>query len=1028
MNKKIKEIIIKDFRAYKDEQRFNFIHKNSRSVADLVALYAPNGFGKTSFFDAIEWAVTGTIERLNTGKPTKEEVKKEDDYILKNREAIADCSNVTIISEDNGIFSVNTKKKTGNMINDFKPGELVKISKELQTILEEKKSFCTTNLLAHDKITGFLQSYTAEDKTAELKVMWDENNYSEILNDINELYGELEKRKKQLSLDISKEEKELKKYKYENDQNQKVVNSIQRYERKYNENLMNEHLFDVEEMMLLFERFHEISQNEREKKEKECNDSGLLLKEYPTFIDNQKRKCLLQKKKEEYDKAINVWDKIELTKAKQKNIEKEVSQITYLFDKIDIFYDYVEKNNFGIEELRKIEIYKTNYQKKQMITDEKINVLNETLQENNSKLEKLNEKEEQLKQNYSEYNVCELKKKKYAKLYRKAECILEQRNKRIQEWSLYSEQIDLFLEGKLGIGILYDIFPDDIFSKNNLISKLKKERESLIENNCVLENSKNDLIEVYDKVQQLSIKGKEIVNEQKLQDCPLCHMRYQNYEELLEKISEATKENIELEKIDNQLLKNKEREVEIDNELKQLVETIESQVVLIGNEYKEKYVNESKKVKSLQMTVTIWEKTIHEAVSICNKLKEKYQQDKLDLSSYDQVEARMLEIKRQRKEIEKGVEKVLNEIDNEKNVKKELKQNIKDSELKILTIKAENNEISTNQLYLEVKRILEDKEFYNPNFNHCEMKLAIEKRKNQLLDKKNIFDKELEGYPTKDLYSKDEYLMKLNKCQNEINELQVVISGYLLRCEKLFGLVDEEELLKEIEQTNKELQENLKYINEKIQSETSILVGLNRLKEQKMWINKKQSIESNKKNLSLLTKRIDKLQKSKNYVEDYIVNKTNEYFNSDIINQIYNKIDPHPTMKHIKFITQKDKGGLKTHIYTYDESVNNKISPIVYLSSAQVNILSLCIFLSKVLSEKNTTFNTIFIDDPIQHLDGINLLSFIDVLRTITTDLGRQIIISTHNEQFYKLLKVKMDEKYYSSKFIELTSAGKVGD
>ena len=38
----------------------------------------------------------------------------------------------------------------------------------------------------------------------------------------------------------------------------------------------------------------------------------------------------------------------------------------------------------------------------------------------------------------------------------------------------------------------------------------------------------------------------------------------------------------------------------------------------------------------------------------------------------------------------------------------------------------------------------------------------------------------------------------------------------------------------------------------------------------------------------------------------------------------------------------------------------------------------------------------------------------------------RQIVISTHNEQFYKLLKVKMDERYYPSKFIELTSTGKV--
>lgn len=40
--------------------------------------------------------------------------------------------------------------------------------------------------------------------------MWDENNYSEILNNITELYSEIDKRKKQLTLDISKEEKELK--------------------------------------------------------------------------------------------------------------------------------------------------------------------------------------------------------------------------------------------------------------------------------------------------------------------------------------------------------------------------------------------------------------------------------------------------------------------------------------------------------------------------------------------------------------------------------------------------------------------------------------------------------------------------------------------------------------------------------------------------------------------------------------------------------------------------------------------------
>lgn len=67
---------------------------------------------------------------------------------------------------------------------------------------------------------------------------------------------------------------------------------------------------------------------------------------------------------------------------------------------------------------------------------------------------------------------------------------MEQRNKRIQRLSLYIEQIDLFLAGKLGIGILCDIFTDEIIVKYNSITRLKTERKSLIENNNILESNK----------------------------------------------------------------------------------------------------------------------------------------------------------------------------------------------------------------------------------------------------------------------------------------------------------------------------------------------------------------------------------------------------------------------------------------------------------------------------------------------------------------------------------------------------------
>ena len=50
-------ISIKSFRAYRTEQTFALGEK-------ITVLYGPNGFGKTSFFDAIDFAVTGEIGRL----------------------------------------------------------------------------------------------------------------------------------------------------------------------------------------------------------------------------------------------------------------------------------------------------------------------------------------------------------------------------------------------------------------------------------------------------------------------------------------------------------------------------------------------------------------------------------------------------------------------------------------------------------------------------------------------------------------------------------------------------------------------------------------------------------------------------------------------------------------------------------------------------------------------------------------------------------------------------------------------------
>ncbi len=66
-----------------------------------------------------------------------------------------------------------------------------------------------------------------------------------------------------------------------------------------------------------------------------------------------------------------------------------------------------------------------------------------------------------------------------------------------------------------------------------------------------------------------------------------------------------------------------------------------------------------------------------------------------------------------------------------------------------------------------------------------------------------------------------------------------------------------------------------------------------------------------------------------------------------------------------------------------------KISLILFTHG----VLSLCIFLAKALNAKDDDGNSIdciFVDDPIQSMDSINILSTIDLLRSIVVNREKQ--------------------------------------
>ncbi|AZB31863.1 hypothetical protein EB354_03740 [Chryseobacterium balustinum] len=61
---KFKKVEIQAFRAYDTAKdgTFDFTRQEDGKSADFISLYAPNGFGKTSFYDAVEYGITNNID------------------------------------------------------------------------------------------------------------------------------------------------------------------------------------------------------------------------------------------------------------------------------------------------------------------------------------------------------------------------------------------------------------------------------------------------------------------------------------------------------------------------------------------------------------------------------------------------------------------------------------------------------------------------------------------------------------------------------------------------------------------------------------------------------------------------------------------------------------------------------------------------------------------------------------------------------------------------------------------------------
>jgi DNA repair protein SbcC/Rad50 len=1035
MSFKLKGIELDAFRIYQERELFNF-QTVSGDVANLVVIYAPNGYGKTSFVDGVEWALTGDITRISSNSAIKNTADSEKGIILKNRQSDKEYGTVRIIAENGEYLEKNTKVvgRSGRK-TDYADGDIV-VKGDIFRDLDSSE-FSTRSILGQDKIDSFLRSMTPKDRYDTLTNFWDDENDSELFKNILSMNSESEKKLTDVHKKLKEINEEIQKSVLRPDISSKIKNLVDEFNKiklkdfklpsldKENNN---------EFVSLLIELNSKIDLLRVESEEK-LTEFRYLLDNYNTFEDKKRE---LELTRETIKEKKEILDKFKTKEESQNLLNMTTFQCyeTYKrykkFNTLITYYNEYKnikneiKNIEGIIRIKTKDIsrftnLKTNTEHN--IKEIKRNILNVQTQKTETET-----RFSQIDNNLLEYQKLKKDILHYNKRLSQLRDLLSKRWVSKEKIKKEKTTLESYLK--------YEV--EHIANTNNLdtaypqIGLIVKEISNSLEIRAEKQKKILELEQDYDKIGKLNDQlntlykvGRKLIEDSHTSTCPLCKKEYEDFDTLIININ---KDFVEVDKVDKI-----RKDIDIH---KAVLKSEENKITQLYDSFKREIVHQIDDLLEKDMRN-------EQRIATCNHLKQKidmklanasdkeaflisfFEKLNIDLKDYNLSDIYSIKgiIKGNLNDLENSIINFNNELNSQTNRQTNINNELQTKESEIINNKNKVRELKEEQTIKIVEDLLEELQVSEDMLLINETYQSLKKDfKVQLYNKRFVSNKIDKLNEELETYIKEVILKEFEDNQAHHQEIQDYLDKFKV---KVNNLLNEDSITKNIISKN-----HSDLINEHITIKTAFSI-LKELMEftsyienniaSKMKETKKKELEEE---LIILKKSNKELVSAKQYVTSYIESKINKTFNLESINSIYQRIDPHPDLNNIKFETnfQKDKPELNI----YASSRNEVVAPVLYFSAAQVNILSLSIFLAKALLKKHEGLNTIFMDDPIQHLDNLNILSFIDLLRTITEKLDKQIILSTHNENFYKLIKRKLDPRYTSSKFIEFESFGKI--
>jgi len=1039
---KIKRVEIQAFRAYREKENgiFDFTIKDNEGgyvAANFVSIYAPNGFGKSSFYDAVEWAFTNRLDRYEDSiyESAAREIKSKEDAlkVLRNHDSPPGlATSVTVYTTNEEIFNeLGTTRKNSIDVNLKK--------KKLEDGTEKYREI----FLSQDAIDHFIRGVSPEIRYKDFMAFF--GGGTEVLrHELQTLYFEtssilegMEKEEIELNSEVAKPlDGAIVDSFYE------TVAHVSGFDVKLES--ISESLFEMD-MDALAEELARTKINIRSSigdLDQEIETVSLFSDKSSEYLSNlselagaieyqaninrsladcrtlsafdfELQECLRQK--DDCLRSISRHNKVSecLVEFRDFFLEREVACTTVknLEEKLTGVITEIESTTFlsGIVSEATLKL-RENLLTWEALSNGAVNVYNRV---------------STLRGELKVLHDGEPAKSAQLKAAQNEVLIFEKNISQVKNISFNVEQVT---PEELS---LIDVDPAMLSSLRELSKEFIDVQGRVGHLNGLLKGLESQ----YNLFERLTSLGREVLALHPADNCPLCQQSFSSIEEL----NKAIDGNTNIRKIVQDTVAEIDRQNKL---LEQLDNQRKENMLFLAQRKEAKLKSFEKKLSEKFLEVSKLKDSISRDTARINAINSDVINQQSIVFNLSEGDLR-LRINEELKDFAEKIRNSQSTMDGVNSKLESLSELRGQLQTEVNTLKLKISSVDVNSLYRQVTEYLEEHHQPIESFSTFFPALASQYEANLVrIDEqlKLVSEKTLdvnERLKNSELSANQEALIdELVRVEGRIAEVREKLSAFIRQYTAIVGEAPGDDSdISEVLADALESAESRRNVCKGILTSLELLSSLSELLAP--FISK----ESAKNKLAQLVVEKaehaslrDRLVAEINQVNEVLSKQLDFVFYTDLINAIYRKIDPHPSFKEVRFafgFGVKDKPCLNVFVSesATEGECERVISPLLHFSSAQLNILSLSIFLARALHAKDKDgkpLDVILIDDPIHSMDSINILSTIDLLRGLAVNHDKQIIISTHDENFYELLKRKLPTEYCPSKFLRLKTFGEV--